>query len=73
MVLICVKLNYGAFENYPLTMELSEPVEIKDIIEYAHDGNINEDFNEETGEPIINVQDIVITVNYILGNLERQS
>ena len=35
MVLICVKLNYGAFENYPLTMELSEPVEIKDIIEYV--------------------------------------
>ena len=35
MVLICVKLNYGTFENYPLTMELPEPVKIKDIIEYV--------------------------------------
>jgi hypothetical protein len=33
MVLICVKLNYGTFEKYPLTMDLSEPVKLKDIIE----------------------------------------
>ena len=36
----------------------------------AHDGNINEDFDLDTQEPIINVQDIVITVNHILGNLD---
>ena len=35
MVLICVKLNYGTFKNYPLTLELREPIKIKDIIEYV--------------------------------------
>jgi len=34
MVLICLKLNYGT-NKIPLTMELSEPVKIKDIIEYV--------------------------------------
>jgi len=35
MISICVKLNYGTFENYPLTMNLDEPVKLKDIIEHV--------------------------------------